>query len=33
MTAMMFVQLRDLTERSVRIARQRTSPVFNPTGA
>lgn len=33
MTAMMFVQLRDLTERSVRIARQRASPVFNPTGA
>jgi DNA polymerase-3 subunit epsilon len=33
MTAMMFVQLRDLTERGVRIARQRTSPVFNPTGA
>jgi DNA polymerase III subunit epsilon len=33
MTAMMFVELRDLTERGVRIARQRTSPVFNPTGA
>ncbi|QOZ10021.1 3'-5' exonuclease [Bradyrhizobium sp. CCBAU 51765] len=33
MTAMMFVQLRDLTRRGVRIARQRTSPVFNPTGA
>jgi DNA polymerase-3 subunit epsilon len=33
MTAMMFLQLRDLTERGVRIARQRTSPVFNPTGA
>ena len=33
MTAMMFVQLRDLAERGVRIARQRTSPVFNPTGA
>ncbi|MDN5001778.1 3'-5' exonuclease [Bradyrhizobium sp. GCM10027634] len=33
MTAMMFVQLRDLTERGVRIPRQRTSPVFNPTGA
>jgi DNA polymerase-3 subunit epsilon len=27
------VQLRDLTRRGVRIARQRTSPVFNPTGA
>jgi len=33
MTAMMFVQLRDLTARGVRIARQRTTPVFNPTGA
>ena len=33
MTAMMFVQLRDLAQRGVRIARQRTSPVFNPTGA
>lgn len=33
MTAMMFVQLRDLAARGVRIARQRTSPVFNPTGA
>jgi len=33
MTAMMFVQLRDLTERGVRIARQRTGPVFNPMGA
>jgi len=33
MTAMMFVKLRDLAERGVRIARQRTSPVFNPTGA
>jgi DNA polymerase III subunit epsilon len=33
MTAMMFVELRDLSERGVRIARQRTSPVFNPTGA
>ncbi|UFX47093.1 3'-5' exonuclease [Bradyrhizobium sp. 41S5] len=33
MTAMMFVQLRDLAQRGRRIARQRTSPVFNPTGA
>lgn len=33
MTAMMFLQLRDLAKRGVRIARQRTSPVFNPTGA
>jgi DNA polymerase III subunit epsilon len=33
MTAMMFLQLRDLAERGVRIARQRTSSVFNPTGA
>ncbi|WGD55028.1 3'-5' exonuclease [Bradyrhizobium sp. CB1650] len=33
MTAMMFLQLRDMAERGVRIARQRTSPVFNPTGA
>jgi DNA polymerase III subunit epsilon len=33
MTAMMFVELRDLTDRRVRIARERTSPVFNPTGA
>jgi len=34
MTAMMFVQLRDLAERGVRIPRQqRTIPVFNPTGA
>jgi len=33
MTAMMFVELRDLTERGVRLARQRTPPVFNPTGA
>ena len=33
MTAMMFVQLRDLAQRGVLIARQRTSPVFNPTGA
>jgi DNA polymerase-3 subunit epsilon len=34
MTAMMFVQLRDLAERGVRIPRQqRTAPVFNPTGA
>jgi DNA polymerase III subunit epsilon len=34
MTAMMFVQLRDLAQRGVRIPRQqRTRPVFNPTGA
>ena len=33
MTAMMFVQLRDMAERGVRIPRQRTTPVFNPTGA
>jgi DNA polymerase III subunit epsilon len=34
MTAMMFVQLRDLAERGVKIPRQqRTTPVFNPTGA
>jgi DNA polymerase III subunit epsilon len=33
MTAMMFIQLRDMAERKVRIARPRTSPVFNPTGA
>ena len=34
MTAMMYVQLRDLRERGVRIARARTSAVvFNPTGA
>ena len=34
MTAMMFLQLRDLAERGARIPRQqRTTPVFNPTGA
>ena len=33
MTAMMYVEVRDLRERGVRIARQRTAPVFNPTGA
>jgi DNA polymerase III subunit epsilon len=33
MTAMMFVELRDLRERGVKIARQRTAPVYNPTGA
>ena len=33
MTAMMFVQLRDLAARGVRIARQRTNSVFIPTGA
>ena len=34
MTAMMFVQLRDMAERGVKIPRQqRTTPVFNPTGA
>jgi len=32
MTAMMFVELRDLAERGIRIARQKTAPVFNPTG-
>jgi len=32
MTAMMFVELRDLAERGVRIARQKTAPVFNPIG-
>jgi len=32
MTAMMFVELRDLAERGVRIARQKTAPVFNPAG-
>jgi len=33
MTAMMFVQLQDMAERGVRIARQRTTAVFYPTGA
>jgi len=34
MTAMMYVALRDLKERGVRIARARTNvAVFNPTGA
>lgn len=34
MTAMMFIQLRDLAARGVKIVRQqRTTPVFNPTGA
>jgi DNA polymerase-3 subunit epsilon len=33
MTAMMYVELRDLKERGVRIARARThAVVFNPTG-
>jgi DNA polymerase-3 subunit epsilon len=33
MTAMMYVVLRDLKERGVRIARSRTdAAVFNPTG-
>jgi DNA polymerase-3 subunit epsilon len=32
MTAMMFLQLRDLTRRGVRIARQRASPVFSQFG-
>jgi hypothetical protein len=33
MTAMMYVVLRDLKERGVRIARRRTgAAVFNPTG-
>jgi len=29
---MMFVELRDLAERGIRIARQKTAPVFNPIG-
>jgi DNA polymerase III subunit epsilon len=33
MTAMMFVELRDLRERGIRIAREGTSTVFDPTGA
>lgn len=33
MTAMMFVQLRDLAGRGVRIPRQRSGPAFNPMGA
>jgi DNA polymerase-3 subunit epsilon len=34
MTAMMYVALRDLKERGVRIARARSNvAVFNPTGA
>jgi DNA polymerase-3 subunit epsilon len=33
MTAMMFVQMRDMADRGVRIARERTSSVFNPMGA
>jgi DNA polymerase III subunit epsilon len=34
MTAMMFIQLRDLAARGVKIPRpHRTAPVFNPTGA
>src|SRR4029077_3226471 len=33
MTAMMYVALRDLKERGVRIARVRTHSVFDPTGA
>jgi DNA polymerase-3 subunit epsilon len=33
MTAMMYVTLRDMKQRGVRIARPRTRTVFNPTGA
>ena len=33
MTAMMYVALRDMKERGVRIARPRSHAVFNPTGA
>jgi DNA polymerase-3 subunit epsilon len=33
MTAMMYVRLRDMKERGLRIPRQRTHDVFNPTGA
>jgi len=33
MTAMMYVALRDMKERGVRIPRLRTHDVFNPTGA
>ena len=33
MTAMMYVALRDMKQRGVRIARPRTRTVFNPTGA
>lgn len=33
MTAMMFVELRDLKERGIRIPRRRTVSVFNPIGA
>jgi hypothetical protein len=33
MTAMMYVALRDLKARGVRIARVRTHSVFDPTGA
>jgi len=29
---MMFVELIDLADRGVRLARQKTAPVFNPTG-
>jgi DNA polymerase-3 subunit epsilon len=33
MTAMMYVALRDMKERGIRIRRQRTHAVFDPTGA
>ncbi len=33
MTAMMFVELRDMAARGVRIARPASSAIFNPTGA
>jgi DNA polymerase-3 subunit epsilon len=33
MTAMMYVTLRDMKERGVRISRLRTRDIFNPTGA
>ena len=33
MTAMMYVALRDMKQRGIRIARQRTRAVFDPTGA
>ena len=33
MTAMMYVALRDMKQRGIRIPRQRTRAVFDPTGA
>jgi DNA polymerase III subunit epsilon len=33
MTAMMYVTLRDMKQRRIRIPRQRTRAVFEPTGA